>query len=115
MLAALAARGLDSPQATASKVEAAIDATAELDFGLSASDIRSLARRIGPEELAMIVLFENVWEQKLKEIAGKYGGSVASQRLIAPEALRGRHGNWRSRLRGCDACARRGQSWRASP
>ena len=87
VIAALAARGLDSPEATRSKVEAAINATAELDFGLSVSDIQKLGERIGPEESAMIVLFENVWEQKLKEIAGKHGGSVAGQRLIAPEAL----------------------------
>ena len=62
-------------------------AAAQGDFGLSAGDIQKIARKLPPDHSAIIGLFENVWERKFKEVAGKYAGAVTDQRLISPEAL----------------------------
>ena len=87
VMAALTMRGIGSPDSIPSKVEAAIGAAAGQDFGLSHDDIQKIADKLGPDQSAVIVVFENVWERKLKEIAGRFGGSVTSQKLISPEAL----------------------------
>ena len=56
--------------------------TAPLEYGT-----QHLARKLPPDHSAIIGLFENVWERKLKEVAGKYAGAVTDQRLITPAAL----------------------------
>jgi hypothetical protein len=33
------------------------------------------------------VLFENVWERRLSEIAEKYDGAIINQRLVTSEAV----------------------------
>ena len=87
VLAAIVARSVGSPEQTRSKVEASISAAAAGDFGLSAEDIHVVARKLPPEHSAIIVLFENVWERKLKAVAHKHGGALVNQRLITSEAL----------------------------
>ncbi|HEY6895325.1 MAG TPA: C39 family peptidase [Rhodanobacteraceae bacterium] len=62
-------------------------AAVEGDFGLSADALQSVADRLEPNESALVVFFENLWERRLKEIAAKYGGEIVNQRLITPRAL----------------------------
>lgn len=71
----------------AAELEAAARAAAEGDFGLSAEALQAIANRLQPNESALVVFFENLWERKFKEIAGKYGGEIVSQRMITPRAL----------------------------
>ncbi len=87
VLAAITSRSVGSPESARSKAEAAIRAAAEGDFGLSASDIQRIAQKLPADHSAIIVLFENVWERRFKEVAKKYDGVVVGQRLISPAAL----------------------------
>ena len=70
-----------------SKMETAIDATAKGDFGLSVADIKRIAKKLPRDHSAIIVLFENAWERRLKQVAAKHGGAISDQRLITPEAM----------------------------
>jgi uncharacterized membrane protein len=71
----------------ADAMKAAAQAAAEGDFGLSAEALHAVADRLQPNESALVVFFENLWERKFKEIAGKYGGEIVNQRMITPRAL----------------------------
>jgi predicted double-glycine peptidase len=71
----------------ADEIKAAAQAAAEGDFGLSAEMLQAIADRLQPNESALVVFFENLWERKFKEIAGKYGGEIVNQRMITPRAL----------------------------
>jgi hypothetical protein len=87
LVAAVTSRSIGSAGARTSRIESALKAAAEGDFGLSAADIQALAHKLPPDHSAIIGLFENVWERKFKEVAGKHAGAVTDQRLISPEAL----------------------------
>lgn len=87
VIATIASRSIGSPDAARSKAKAAIKAAATGDFGLSVDDIQKIARKLAPGHSAIIVLFENVWERKFKEVATRYDGKVVNQRLITPDAL----------------------------
>ena len=87
VLAAIASRGVGRPEAARSKMEKAIDAAAKGDFGLSTADIRLIAKKLPRDHSAIIILFENTWERRLKQVAAKHGGAIAGQRMITPEAL----------------------------
>ncbi len=76
-----------SGSSNAAELEAAARAAAEGDFGLSAEALQAIADRLQPNESALIVFFENLWERKFKEIARKYGGEIVNQRMITPRAL----------------------------
>jgi hypothetical protein len=71
----------------AADIEAAAKAAAEGDFGLSADALQAVADRLAPNESALVVFFENLWERKFKEIAAKYNGEIVNQRMITPRAL----------------------------
>ena len=87
VLAVLADQSIGSPGAAGSRVETAIKAAAAGDFGLSAGDIREIARKLPPDHSAIIGVFENVWERQLKEVARKYAGAVINQRLVPSQVL----------------------------
>jgi hypothetical protein len=87
VLSAIAGRGTKSVASPRGRMERAINAVSEGDFGLSAGDIRKLANKLPPNHSVIAVLVENVWERKLKEAAKKYAGTVVDQRLVTPEAV----------------------------
>jgi predicted double-glycine peptidase len=87
LLAAIAAQGLGGPHRVRSKLQDAMTAAAKGDFGLSAGDLHAIGERLGPNHSAMIALFENVWERRLKAVVAKHGGEVIKQRMISPEAI----------------------------
>ena len=87
VVAAIAESSLGGPVRTRTKVEHAIEAAAQGDFGLGAAKIREIANQLPPEHSALIVLFENVWERRLSEIAEKYDGAIINQRLVTSEAV----------------------------
>jgi hypothetical protein len=85
LVAAIASRGF--PRAARSKADAALKAAATGDFGLPAQDLLRIAQKLPPCHSAIAVLFENLWERKFKEIAGRYAGRVIEQMLMPPQAL----------------------------
>jgi predicted double-glycine peptidase len=85
LVAAIASRS--DPGEARSKAGAALKAAAAGDFGLPAEDLRRLGRKLPPCHSAIAVLFENVWERRFKEVAGRYDGRVTDQMLIPPQAL----------------------------
>jgi predicted double-glycine peptidase len=87
LVAIIANRSLGGPEPARSRAQAAVQAAAAGDFGLAAADIRRIAEKLPPEHSAIVGLFENVWERRFKQAAGKHDGAVISQRLISPEAL----------------------------
>ena len=87
VFAAIASRSVGRPQAIHSKMETAIDAAAKGDFGLSLADIKRIAKKLPRDHSAIIILFENTWERRLKQVAAKHGGAISGQRLITPEAM----------------------------
>jgi predicted double-glycine peptidase len=87
LVGAIAGQGLTAPGPARSKAEAALKAAAAGDFGLSSADLKTLGERVAPGESMIVILFQNLWERRLKEIAGRHGGTVVSQRLLASDAL----------------------------
>ena len=51
------------------------------------ADIKAIGKKLRRNRSAIIVLFENTWERRLKEVAAKYGGGVSRQQTMSPEAL----------------------------
>jgi predicted double-glycine peptidase len=87
LVAALASQSIGTPELLRSKVMSAVEAATGGDFGISAADIERIAGRLRPGCSAMVVLFENVWERRFKEIAHRYGGTISNRRIVTPEAL----------------------------
>jgi predicted double-glycine peptidase len=87
LVAAIAGFGAGGADMARTKAESAVKAAAEGDFGLSVADIERIAGKLPPDHSAVIVLFENLWETKFIEIAGKYDGDVIDQRIIPSDSF----------------------------
>jgi len=87
VIATITARSLGTPELARSKSEAALVDAAAGDFGLSANDMQALAQKLRPNESAIVILFENVWERTFKDAAKARGGEVLTQRLLSSEGL----------------------------
>jgi hypothetical protein len=88
VLGALASRAVSAGRDGAkARAAAALEASAEGDFGLSADDMRGVAERVPAGHTAIVILFENMWERKLRDAVGSYGGSIVRQSLVTPEVL----------------------------
>jgi predicted double-glycine peptidase len=72
---------------TRESAQAARQAAAEGDFGLSVAELKRIAEKLQPGDSAIIALFENLWERKFREIAAKHNGTVINQRLISSDML----------------------------
>ena len=66
VISTITSRSLGAPELASSKAEAAVAGAAAGDFGLSANDIQALGQKIQPDESAIVILFENVWERRFK-------------------------------------------------
>ena len=60
---------------------------AKNSFGLSKSDVRSMAQQIPAGKTLLMVLFEHRWALKLKQAANNANGVVLAEGIIRPEAL----------------------------
>jgi hypothetical protein len=87
LIAALAGLSATVAESVQTKAESAIQAAMAGDFGLTTTDIERIAHKLPPNHSAVIVLFENLWEKKFREIAKKYNGSIINQRIIPSESL----------------------------
>jgi hypothetical protein len=73
-----------------SRIEKAITAAKKGDFGLPMADIQAIGKKLWRNQSAIILLLENTWERRLKEVAAQYGGTVSSQQTMAPDTLAAR-------------------------
>lgn len=87
-LVAVLATGGFAEEAAGSRAKAAALAAAAGDFGLAAADLKRRAEQLAAGHSEVIVLLENRWEIKLKEITSHYGGTIASEKLVPAAALR---------------------------
>jgi hypothetical protein len=87
LVAAIASQSIGGKASAASKMDSALKAAAEGDFGLSLSDMRAIARKLPRDHSAVVVLVENVWERKLNEAVARCDGAVVRQRLIPAAAV----------------------------
>ena len=87
IIATIARRSFGASELASTKAAAALADAAAGDFGLSANDMRALAEKLQPNESAIVILFENVWERRFREAAAERGGEVVNQRFISPKAL----------------------------
>lgn len=58
---------------------------AEHTFGLSKSDVRSLAQQVPPGKTLLLMLFEHRWALKLKDAADRANGAVMAEGIVRPE------------------------------
>jgi predicted double-glycine peptidase len=84
-MAAITERGLGTSEKVASSVRAAIGTAAGGDFGLPVNEVTRLAEKLPANHSAVIAIFENVWERKLRETAQRFGGRVINQQSMTPE------------------------------
>jgi hypothetical protein len=87
VISAITSRSLGVPELASSKAETAVAAAAAGDFGLSANDMQALAQKLHPNESAIVILFENVWERRFRDAATARSGEVLNQRLISSKSL----------------------------
>jgi predicted double-glycine peptidase len=87
VVAEITSRSVGQFEPAGASANAAIKDAAEGDFGLSAEHVQKIGQKILPGHSAIIILFENAWERKFKDVVKRYGGTVVTQRLIAPAAL----------------------------
>lgn len=87
VLAALAGLSGGDVETARTAATAAAQAAAGGDFGLSTDELKRIADKLPPEHSAIIVLFENLWERKFREVAARYSGTVINQRLIGSDQL----------------------------
>jgi hypothetical protein len=87
LLGAIAEQSVSGSLLVRSKAEAAMRVAAKVDFGLSTSDLNKIAERLPSDRSAIILLMENVWERRFKEVAARYGGALVRQKMITSEAI----------------------------
>ena len=55
---------------------------------MSADALRLIGSKLEPGHSALVVLFENLWERRFRDVVRGMGGSVTRQTLITAEDLR---------------------------
>lgn len=56
-------------------------------FGLSRSDVRSIAQQVPAGKTLLIILFEHRWALGLKEASDRANGTVLVEGIVRPESL----------------------------
>ena len=46
--------------------------------GSRSADIKLIAKKLPRDHSAIIILFENTWERRLKQVAAKHGGTISA-------------------------------------
>ena len=88
VLAAIASQRSGRSETARSKMETAINAAAKGDFGLSMADVKSVAKKLPRNHSAIIILFENTWERRLKQVAAKCSAVMSGVAAVGPMARR---------------------------
>jgi uncharacterized membrane protein len=80
----LGAGGVEGAEAGA---ERGAQKFAENTFGLSKSDVRSIAQRVPAGKTLVMLMFEHRWARGLKQAADRANGVVLAEGIVRPEAL----------------------------
>ena len=86
-MAAITDCSLGSPEQARASALAAAKSAIEGDFGLPAEELKRIAEKLPPNHSAVIGIFENVWERKLRDVAKRHGGRVINQQLMSSEDI----------------------------
>jgi predicted double-glycine peptidase len=84
-IAAITERSRGTPERASSSAHFAIKSASEGDFGLPADELKRIGEKLPPNHSAVIAIVENVWEQKLRDIAKRYSGRVINQQLMSSD------------------------------
>ena len=84
-MAAIIEYSLGTPERASSSALSAIRSASEGDFGLPADELKRIGEKLAPNHSAVIAIVENVWEQKLRDIAKRYSGRVINQQLMSSD------------------------------
>jgi hypothetical protein len=87
LVAAITTHDIADPEMVRANARSAIRAAATGDFGVSAGQLRRRAERLSPDNSEIIVLFENLWERRLTEVARQYQGTLAEHWYIPTATL----------------------------
>lgn len=87
VLEALAAMRVGDGTPTRTLAEYSPASSADGEFGLGLSELHRIGEKLPPAHVAVIVLFENLWERRFREITASYKGTVMNQQLISPDML----------------------------
>jgi len=87
IIAAIAGMGEGGRELARRKAGSAVEAAEAGDFGLAKEDIERIGGQIPPDHSLIIILFENLWERRFREITKNYGGEVIVQRAYLPEQI----------------------------
>jgi predicted double-glycine peptidase len=82
-MAAIAESSLGTPERAGTSALVAIKNAARGDFGLPVAELKRIAEKLPPNRSAIIGIFENFWERKLRKVAEHHGGRVINQRLMS--------------------------------
>jgi hypothetical protein len=85
LIAAFAARAVGADVNI--NAQLAAQAAAAGDFGLSVGDLKRRADRLSPNSSEVIILLENMWERRLREIVERHHGKVAQQKVVQAAEL----------------------------
>src|SRR4029078_5387220 len=89
LLTAIASRAVAGKRLTSSAMASAAKSAGHGDFGITASEMSKLGERLKKGHSAIIIVVENVWERKLREIAHKDRGGLSRQILVDSATLAG--------------------------
>lgn len=87
MLGALAGMREGGRELARTRAHAAVQAAALGDFGLSEQELMRIGEDLPPDHSAIIVLIENLWERRIRDVAATFDGHIASQRMIPAARL----------------------------
>ncbi|MDD1665812.1 MAG: C39 family peptidase [Methanomicrobiales archaeon] len=87
VIAAIAGLGAGGTEFARKKAESAVKAAEAGDFGLSPQEIQRIGEKIPPDHSVIIILFENLWERRFREITRKYKGELIVQKAFVPEQI----------------------------
>jgi predicted double-glycine peptidase/uncharacterized membrane protein len=76
-----------SVEAARLRAQTAAKGAAQGDFGLSEQELWQIAAPLAAGNSAMILIFDNLWERKLREAAAKYAGKVIREKRIGASEL----------------------------
>lgn len=87
LISAVAAQSISGPHMVRSAIEAAAQAAAKGDFGLSKGDLAAIAEKVPNDHTAIILFVENAWERKLRAETARHGGKIITQRMVTSETI----------------------------
>jgi predicted double-glycine peptidase len=82
-MAAITESSLGTPERAGASALVAINNAAKGDFGLPVAELKRIGEKLPPDHSAIIGIFENFWERRLREVTERYGGRVVNQRLMS--------------------------------